>query len=87
MIRAAVDVKSYAIAIVAMFASVISGFVYLRIIVNMYMREPGELTPAVGTLSIPIGTRFAILIAAAFTLFAGVAPQAILNFAEKALLR
>jgi NADH-quinone oxidoreductase subunit N len=87
VIRAAVDVKSYAIAIVAMFASVVSGFVYLRLIVNMYMREPGELTPAVGTLSIPVGTRFAILIAAAFTLFAGVAPQAILNFAEKALLR
>ncbi len=87
VIRAAVGVKSYAIAIVAMLASVISGFVYLRLIVNMYMREPGDLSPAVGVIVVPIGTRVAIAVAAFVTIFAGIAPQALLNFAEKALLR
>jgi NADH-quinone oxidoreductase subunit N len=87
VIRAAVDVRSYVIAIVAMLASVISGFVYLRIIVNMYMKEPGDKSPAERSLHVPFGTAVVIFIAAAVTLFAGVAPQALLNFASKALLK
>jgi NADH-quinone oxidoreductase subunit N len=86
VLSAAVDGKSYAIAIVAMLASVISGFAYLRIIVKMYFNGDGEETPA-GAYAVPVGTKVAIAIAAAFTLFAGVAPQALLTFAEKAILR
>jgi NADH-quinone oxidoreductase subunit N len=86
VLSAAVDVKSYAIAIVAMLASVVSGFAYLRIIVKMYFAGDGEDVPA-GAYAVPLGTKIAIAVAAAFTLFAGVAPQAILTFAEKAILR
>jgi NADH-quinone oxidoreductase subunit N len=86
VLSAAVDVKSYAIAIVAMLASVISGFAYLRVIVKMYFAGDGEETPA-DAYAVPVGTKIAIAIAAAFTLFAGVAPQALLTFAEKAILR
>jgi NADH-quinone oxidoreductase subunit N len=86
VLSAAVDGKSYAIAIVAMLASVISGFAYLRVIVKMYFNGDGEETPA-GAYAVPVGTKVAIAIAAAFTLFAGVAPQALLTFAEKAILR
>jgi NADH-quinone oxidoreductase subunit N len=86
VLSAAVDVKSYSLAIVAMLASVVSGFAYLRVIVKMYFAGDGDDTPA-GAYAIPLGTKVAIAVAAAFTLFAGVAPQALLTFAEKALLR
>ena len=87
VLRAAVDVHSYAIAIVAMLASVISGYAYLRLMVQMYMHDPVESTPAAGSLVIPIGTRVALVAAAGFTLFAGVAPQVLLDFADRAFLR
>ena len=87
VIRAAVDVHSYAIAIIAMLASVVSAYAYLRLMVQMYMNEPGETTPSAAALAVPVGTRIVLLVAAAFTLFAGIMPQALLNFADKAFLR
>ena len=86
VLSAAVDVKSYSLAIVAMMASVVSGFAYLRIIVKMYFAGDGEDAPA-GAYAVPMGTKVALAVSAAFTLFAGVAPQALLTFAEKAILR
>lgn len=87
VIRAAVDVHSYAIAIIAMLASVISAFAYLRLMVQMYMNDPVDATPTADSLAIPIGTRIALVATAGFTLFAGVAPQVLLNFADKAFLK
>jgi NADH-quinone oxidoreductase subunit N len=103
VIRAAVDVKSYAIAIIAMFVSVVGAFAYLRVIVSMFMSDDehdaahGHAEPAVasvasvvggvGALTIPWATRIAILVAAAATLFFGIAPQTLVNFASDALLR
>jgi NADH-quinone oxidoreductase subunit N len=99
VIRAAVDVKSYAIAIIAMFVSVIGAFAYLRVIVSMFMSDDDHadghadgsadavVASGVGALTIPWATRIAILVAAAATLFFGVAPQLLVNFASDALLR
>jgi NADH-quinone oxidoreductase subunit N len=98
VIRAAVDVKSYAIAIIAMFVSVVGAFAYLRVIVSMFMSDDddhagGHDTPVgasvvgLGALTTPWATRIAIFVAAAATLFFGVAPQLLVNFASDALLR
>jgi NADH-quinone oxidoreductase subunit N len=40
VIQAAVEVHSYALAIIAMVASVIAAFLYLRIMVSMWITEP-----------------------------------------------
>ena len=46
IIAAAVDAKSYGLAIVAMVASVVAAFLYLRIIVSMYLIDAdAEPTP------------------------------------------
>ena len=87
VIRAAVDAHSYAIAIIAMFASVIGGYFYLRVIVQMYMHDPGDATPTTAALAVPIGTKLALIAAVGFTIFAGILPQALISFADKALLR
>ncbi len=92
VIRAAADVDSYAIAIIAMFASVIGAFAYLRIIVSMFMSDDGHEPASGGALAdggylVGWGTRVAILISAVATLFFGVAPQLLVNFASDALLR
>ena len=101
VIRAATDIKSYAIAIIAMFVSVIGAFAYLRIIVTMFMSgddhesdhessrgsnsNDGLLTA--GAVHVPRLTWVVLSIAAGVTLFCGIAPQALVNFASDALLR
>jgi NADH-quinone oxidoreductase subunit N len=40
VIAAAVDAESYVLAVIAMLASVIAAFLYLRIIVSMYLADP-----------------------------------------------
>jgi NADH-quinone oxidoreductase subunit N len=87
VIMAAADSHSYAIAIIAMLVSVIGGYFYLRVIVQMYMHEPDESTAGAGIFAIPGTTQLALLITAAFTLYAGIFPGALLHFAERALLR
>ena len=90
VIRAAVDVRSYAIAIIAMFASVVGAFAYLRIIVSMFMADDdgAEAVAATGDgYVVAWGTRVAIFVMAGATLFFGLAPQLLVNFAADALLR
>ena len=46
VIEAAVDSRSYALAVIAMVSAVIAAFLYLRLIVAMYLSEPeGEIAP------------------------------------------
>ena len=44
VIAAAVDAQSYVLAVIAMLASVIAAFLYLRIIVSMYLADPLRAT-------------------------------------------
>ena len=63
--------------------SVIAAYYYLRVIVAMYMREPAveiAAEPVPGTLSV------VLWIAAAGTIFAGLFPARIIDFAAKAAL-
>lgn len=85
VISAAVDQHSYAIAIVAMLASVVTAFFYLRVIVQMYMTD--DEPTAAAAPAVPVGIRLALLASVAFTLYAGLAPQTLIDFAHRALLR
>ena len=94
VIRAAADVHSYAIAMIAMFVSVIGAYAYLRIVVAMFMSDSDprsddgvEVGSGIASLVIPFATKIALAIAVAATLFFGIAPQLLVNFADKALLR
>ena len=76
VIRAAVETESYAIAIIAMLASVIGAFLYLRIMVSAWMEdtEGEDAAPPVPFLS-----GLAVTAAAAFTLVVGIVPGWLLD--------
>lgn len=78
VIRAAVDVESYAIAVVAMVAAVIGAYLYLRIMVSMWMEEGGETarTP------VPRPLVAVVFIASAAVLVTGIWPSLLLDAAD-----
>src|SRR3954470_25082268 len=68
VISAAVEAKSYALAIIAMIAAVIAAFFYLRLIVVMYMAAPeveGEEAIPAGRIRIPVGAGLSLAVAVA----------------------
>jgi NADH-quinone oxidoreductase subunit N len=79
VIAAAVDVESYAIAVIAMLASVIAAFLYLRIMVTMWVGDGTEHTDDAtdegAKLPVPFTMGLAITAAAAFTLVVGFFPD------------
>ena len=79
VIQAAVEERSYAIAIIAMVSAVVAAFLYLRIMVSMWLHEADEGSAAV---TVPIGAGLAILSAAVFTLFVGFVPGWIIDASE-----
>jgi NADH-quinone oxidoreductase subunit N len=81
VIRAAVDERSYALAIAAMLTSVVAAFLYLRIMVSAWIEAPDgddELEP----VRLPFSSGLAITAAVAFTLFVGFFPNWLLDAAE-----
>ena len=87
VIAAAVDSRSYAIALIAMLAAVVAAFFYLRIVITMYSAVDGEdetATPA--RLPVPFGAGLVVAAAVAFTLVAGIVPQPFFDFARDATL-
>ena len=84
VIGAAVAAKSYALAIIAMLAAVVSFYFYLRIVVAMYMAE--EEGEARGPVRIPVGAGVALAGALAFTVWVGVLPSIVIDFARHATL-
>jgi NADH-quinone oxidoreductase subunit N len=88
VISAAVEAKSYALAIIAMVAAVIAAFFYLRLIVVMYMAAPegeGETAPA-GHIPVAVGAGLSLALALGFTLVVGFLPSAVFDFARHATL-
>jgi NADH-quinone oxidoreductase subunit N len=79
VISAAVDERSYALAIIAMIAAVIGAFVYLRIMVSMWASEPAA---AAARVHVPLSSGLAIGLAAMFTLFVGFLPNWLLDAAD-----
>lgn len=79
VIRAAVEMNSYAIAIIAMVSAVVAAFIYLRIMVTMWASEPAEGSPPV---PVPLAMGVALVAAVAFTIFVGIVPGWLIDAAE-----
>ena len=75
VIKAAVDVRSYAIAIVAMVGAVIGAYVYLRIMISMWLEDPASEDP------LPVQRPVAVVITlcVGFTLVVGIVPSWLLD--------
>jgi NADH-quinone oxidoreductase subunit N len=83
VIQAAVDVDSYAIAIIAMVSAVIAAFLYLRIMVTMWASDPVEGAPPV---AIAFSTGVVIVAAVAFTIVVGIVPGWLIDAADTVTL-
>jgi len=93
VISAAVQSRSYALALIAMLAAVIAAFFYLRVIITMFsppadveLDDHGEPTTALARLPVPFGVGLVVVSAVAFTLVAGILPGAFVHFAREATL-
>lgn len=82
VIRAAADVESYVLAVVAMVASVVAAFVYLRIVLTMWFADAESGDDSREPLEVPMGIGVLLTLSVGFTLFAGVFPGWLLDAAE-----
>ena len=84
VIQAAVEEHSYAIAIVAMVASVIAAFLYLRIMVSMWVSEPESGDDGREAVRVPLWTGVALALSVGFTLVVGFFPGWLIDAAKAA---
>jgi NADH-quinone oxidoreductase subunit N len=84
VIQAAVDEHSYAIAIIAMVASVIAAFLYLRIMVSMWVAEPEPADDSREAVRVPLWTGVALALSVGFTLAVGFFPSWVIDAAKAA---
>jgi len=77
--KAAIDAGMYDLAVVGLLASVVGAVYYLRVVVQMYLRDPaaGATLPATSP-----GEALAIFLAAAGTLWIGLFPTGLLQLAR-----
>jgi NADH-quinone oxidoreductase subunit N len=85
VIGAAARSNSYALAIIAMVSSVVSAFLYLRIIVAMYMSDPDEGADAPSRIRVPFAAGLALVLCVAFTLGAGIVPDPVVDWVKDAV--
>jgi NADH-quinone oxidoreductase subunit N len=83
VILAAVDAKSYVIAVLAMLSAVIAAFLYLRIIVSMYLSDPPE-DSVLPPVRVPASAGIGLALALAFTVVFGFLPSVLVDFAKDA---
>jgi NADH-quinone oxidoreductase subunit N len=94
VVTAAVEARSYALALIAMLAAVVAAFFYLRLVLVMYTPvaegagdDEARLAPAGTAERLPVAMSAGLALACTvlFTLIAGVAPQ-VIEFARAATL-
>ena len=85
VIKAAADNESYAIAIIAMVASVIAAVLYLRIMISMWLADPEVGDEKRESVSVPFPVAVVITLATVFTLLVGVVPSWLIDAARAAL--
>ena len=83
--KAALDANLVWLTVIGLLNSAVAAYYYLRILVVMYMREPGE---SVETLP-PAGALLQIAVygSAVGTLLLGIFPSLVLDFANRAAIR
>jgi NADH-quinone oxidoreductase subunit N len=79
--KAALDAHLVWLTVLGLLNSAVAAFYYLRIIVVMYMHEPGEATNSLQPLG--AGLKTAIWASAVATLILGIFPSFVLDFAGK----
>ena len=79
--KAALDSNLVWLAVLGLLNSAVGAYYYLRIIVVMYMREPGDATATVPPLS--AGVKTALWASALGTSLLGIFPSVLLNFVNR----
>ncbi|HUK15738.1 MAG TPA: NADH-quinone oxidoreductase subunit N [Bryobacteraceae bacterium] len=79
--KAALESHLVWLTVLGLLNSAVAAYYYLRILVMMYMRDPSEATARVEPLS--PGLRAALILPAAGTLFLGIFPNWVLDFAGR----
>jgi len=79
---AALQQNLVGLVIIGVINSAIAAYYYLRIIVVMYMREPREEIPVA---PIPVGLGFALGLSLAATIYLGVLPNRVLEYASRSV--
>jgi NADH-quinone oxidoreductase subunit N len=82
--RAAIESGAWPLVLVALLASAVAAFFYLRVIVLMYFSPRAADGPTVGVPGLP--TTVVLAITATATLALGIAPGAVLDLAERAAI-
>ena len=80
IIKSAVLVHSYAIAIIAMLSAVIAAYLYLRIMIAVWLADAPDSDEKPEAL--PVTLALSVALAVAFTLVVGIYPQWILNIGD-----
>ena len=80
--RAAIEQGAWPLVLVAVLASAVAAFFYLRVIVLMYFSPPAADGPTVGVPGVP--TTVVLAVTATATLALGILPGAVLDLAEQA---
>ncbi len=80
--RAAIDDGAWPLVVVALLASAVAAFFYVRVIVLMYFSEPTVGGPTVGVPGLPTTLVLAVTVTA--TVVLGVVPGAVLDLAQQA---
>ncbi|HTS31484.1 MAG TPA: NADH-quinone oxidoreductase subunit N [Bryobacteraceae bacterium] len=79
--KAALESKLVWLAVFGLLTSAVAAFYYLRVLVMMYMHEPSKASIEAEPLPLGLGT--ALMIPAAATLFLGIFPGWVLDFASR----
>jgi NADH-quinone oxidoreductase subunit N len=82
--RAAIETGAWPLALVALLASAVAAFFYLRVIVLMYFSPPAGDGPTVGVPGLP--TTLVLAVTATATLALGIVPGAVLDLAKQAAI-
>jgi NADH-quinone oxidoreductase subunit N len=82
--RAAIESGAWPLALVALLASAVAAFFYLRVIVLMYFSPPAADGPTVGVPGLP--TTIVLAITATATLALGIVPGPVLDLAQRAAI-
>jgi NADH-quinone oxidoreductase subunit N len=81
VIKAAVQVHSYAVAIIAMVAAVIAAYLYLRIMISMWIAEPEKGDDQREPVRVPLFLGVALTLSVLFTLAVGLFPDWLIRLA------